>query len=386
MLNENTIFEIGSATKVFTALLVLSLVEQGKMSLDDPLEKYLPKDVPVPSRNNRKILLKDLLTHTSGLPYHLDNFHPADLENPYADYTVKDMYEFLAQYTLTRDIGAQYEYSNIGYGLLGHSVELYTGMSLAHLIHVYITQPLLMQKTMVTVPESLSADCAQGYAYGQAVPNWDFAGMGAAGGLRSTAFDMVRFLQAHMGIIASDLFSPMKKMQQIQVSTGIPMPHLAMGYGWHINTRAESPIFWHTGGTGGNSSFIGFDVKARRGVVILRNHPFALQNLGLHLINSAIPLDDIKEISIVDVDVLKKYVGIYELAPTVRIRVNFRNGRLVFVQDSIQYDFEIFPETQTRFYAPLLESHIEFQVNEKQDVTGLLWLVNDMKIPAKKTA
>src|ERR1700682_5303606 len=117
-LNGDTLFEIGSATKVFTSLLLAEAVRRGEVALTDPVAKYLSAGVKVPERGGRKITLQDLATHTSGLPRLPTNLNPADATNPYADFTVKQVYEFLSSYTLPRDIGSQYEYSNLGGGLL----------------------------------------------------------------------------------------------------------------------------------------------------------------------------------------------------------------------------------------------------------------------------
>ena len=122
--NGDTLFEIGSATKVFTSLLLAEAVKRGEVALDDPVAKYLPSSVKVPERGGRKITLLDLATHTSGLPRLPLNMNPKDASNPYADYTVQQMYEFLASYTLPRDPGSMYEYSNLGGGLLGHVLAL----------------------------------------------------------------------------------------------------------------------------------------------------------------------------------------------------------------------------------------------------------------------
>ena len=114
----DTIFEIGSMTKVFTSLLLADAVERKEVALTDPVAKYLPATVKVPQRG-RAITLQDLANHTSGLPRMPSNFAPKDGANPYADYSVEQMYQFLSGYQLTRDVGAQYEYSNFGGGLLG---------------------------------------------------------------------------------------------------------------------------------------------------------------------------------------------------------------------------------------------------------------------------
>ena len=121
--NENSVFEIGSISKVFTTILLSDQVLKGNMKLEDPISKYLPEDVTVPERNGKIITLKDLATHTSGLPRMPDNFRPVDPNNPFLGYEKEQIYEFLASYELTRDIGATYEYSNFGMGLLGHLLE-----------------------------------------------------------------------------------------------------------------------------------------------------------------------------------------------------------------------------------------------------------------------
>ena len=118
-LDGNTVFEIGSITKAFTGALLADMVARGEVKLEDPVAKYLPTTVKVPSRNGKQITLLDLATQSSGLPRLPNNMRPADFTNPYADYSVQQLYDFLSSYTLTRDPGEQYEYSNLGVGLLG---------------------------------------------------------------------------------------------------------------------------------------------------------------------------------------------------------------------------------------------------------------------------
>src|SRR5262245_8504794 len=128
-LDGNSVFEIGSITKVFTATVLAELVKEGRVSLEDPIEKFLPKSVHVPSRNGKPITLGNLAEQNSGLPRMPNNFRPRNSSNPYADYGVDQLYAFLTNYTLTRDPGAQFEYSNVGVGLLGHVLTLITGRS-----------------------------------------------------------------------------------------------------------------------------------------------------------------------------------------------------------------------------------------------------------------
>src|SRR5262249_55292167 len=132
--DSNGVFEIGSITKTFTATALADMVEHGEVGLDDPVAKYLPDSVHVPTRNGKQITLLDLATQSSGLPRMPSNMTPQDPMNPYADYSVQQMYAFLAGYQLTRDIGASYEYSNLGVGLLGHALALKAGTSYETLV------------------------------------------------------------------------------------------------------------------------------------------------------------------------------------------------------------------------------------------------------------
>lgn len=381
-IDENTLFEIGSATKVFTALLVMQMIDKGEMSLDDPLQKYVPEAVTVPTRNGKKIKLQNLLAHTSGLPYEVTNFHPKDLSNPYVDYTISDMYSFLSGYELPRDIGSQYEYSNVGYGLLEQSVVLKTGMSFDQLIREKITDELDMKSTMVSVPDDLSGRFVKGYSYGAETSHWGFASLAGAGALKSTAADLCRFLQAHMGSIPCLFFKTMKEMQEPQAVTSLENVDIALG--WHIYNAGKEKIFFHTGGTGGFSSFIGFDPQTKKGVVILKNHPFDVQALGYHLINKNIPLSEMKSPLSLDKAILEKYAGIYQVSPQYSLTVKLRNDRLVIVQQGVEYDFELFAQTPTRFYSPLSNYYIEFYPDADGTVRRLLWIMPGYEIKAAK--
>ena len=144
-LGERSVFEIGSTTKVFTAILLADMVAKGEVAFDDPVAKFLPEgEVTMPTRGGKEITLLDLSTHRSALPRMPDNFTPADETNPYVDYTVKQMYEFLSTHELRRDIGAEAEYSNLGVGLLGHVLARVNGSSYEELVRERILDPLGM--------------------------------------------------------------------------------------------------------------------------------------------------------------------------------------------------------------------------------------------------
>ena len=220
-LDGDTIFEIGSVTKVFTSLLLADMVNRKEVALDDPAAKYLPENVRMPERSGKSITLLDLSTHSSGLPRLPGNLKPKDPRNPYADYSVDDLYQFLSGYTLPRDPGSEFEYSNLGAGLLGHLLAYRAGTDYESLIGTRITQPLSMPDTGITLSSSMKQRMATGHnAMLAPVANWDLPTLAGAGALRSSANDMLTFLEAFLGYKESPLAPAMKAMLEVRRPAG----------------------------------------------------------------------------------------------------------------------------------------------------------------------
>lgn len=288
-LNGDTIFEIGSVTKVFTSLLLADMVQRGEVALTDAVSRYLPAGVKVPARGGRCIELQHLATHTSGLPRLPGNLRlkPRSAANPYAEYTVSQLYEFLSRYSLQRDIGSKYEYSNLGGGLLGHVLSLRASMDYEALVRARIAGPLQMNSTAIALPPEMKARFAVGHnAWLKPVSNWDLPALAGAGALRSSANDLLLFLAANLGYIASPLAPAMTSMLGVRRPTGAP--HVEVALGWHILTRFGDDIIWHNGGTGGFHSFVGFHPATRIGVVVLSNTQAApsIDDIGFHLLDA----------------------------------------------------------------------------------------------------
>jgi CubicO group peptidase (beta-lactamase class C family) len=253
----------------------------------------------MPERNGRKITLADLSTHRSGLPRMPSNFKPTDKTNPYADSSVQQLYDFLSGHQLTRDVDSQYEYSNVGAGLLGHVLSRRAGMTYEALVRSRILDPLGMSSTRVTLTPEMKARLALGHAetarttenpYGLiAVPNWDVPTLEGAGALRSTANDMLTFLAANLGYVNTPLAAAMA--DQISNRRPSDSADFEVGYGWRIQTRHGSTIVWHGGATGGYRCYIGFDTQTRVGVIVLSNVLMPLvDDIGPHLLNRKYPL------------------------------------------------------------------------------------------------
>ncbi|HSC37381.1 MAG TPA: serine hydrolase domain-containing protein, partial [Chitinophagaceae bacterium] len=198
-----TIFEIGSITKTFTATLLATAVQEGKLRLDDPVNKYLPDSIPVLQYNNRVVTITDLSNHTSAIPRMPSNFGKTitDRRNPYINYTVENLYSFLAHLQLTRDPGTQFEYSNAAVGLLGTILQKMYNDSYESLIVKYICDPLSVQDTRVFIRKNDSARFAKGYNdQGEQTSQWDLpAAFAGAGAIRSTASDMLKYAAAQLG-------------------------------------------------------------------------------------------------------------------------------------------------------------------------------------------
>jgi CubicO group peptidase (beta-lactamase class C family) len=285
----DTVFEIGSITKVFTSLLLADMIERGAVKADDPVEKYLPDTVKVPSRNGRKITLLDISTQHSGLPRMPTNFRPADFANPYADYDPAKLYDFLSHYELPRDPGEKYEYSNLAVGTLGLALARRAGMSYEELVKSRVLVPLKMSSTSIT----LSADQKKRLAIGhnallQPVKNWDLNALEGAGALRSTVNDMLKFLSAASGRTNTPLAPAFRRMLTVRRDTAGPEVKVAMG--WHILTAHDAEIVWHNGGTGGYRTWAGYTPANKKCVVVLTNTSQGADDIGQHLTVSAYPL------------------------------------------------------------------------------------------------
>jgi serine-type D-Ala-D-Ala carboxypeptidase/endopeptidase len=379
----DTVYEIGSVTKVFTALLLADAVTRGEVALTDPVAKYLPATVKVPERGGKKITLQDLATHTSALPRLPANLAPADPANPYADYTVAQMYDFLSKYELPRDIGAQYEYSNLGAGLLGHALALRAGKDFETLVRERITAPLGMKSTAIALSGELAKRLASGHdAELQPVANWDLPTVAGAGALRSTANDLLTFLGAVLGYAKTPLGPAMASMLTPRRAAG---PNMEIALGWHVASKDGKEIVWHNGGTGGYRSFVGFDPKSRTGVVVLSNASTASgqDDLGRHLLDRTAPLAQMPKQAAVNTKLYDHFTGRYELAPGFILTVT-REGDQLFTQATGQPKFEIFPKSDREYFLKVVDAQITFEPDVDGRAPALVLHQNGRDMRAKR--
>ena len=364
--DAKSVFEIGSITKTFTGSLLADEVHSGTVGLEAPVGKLLP-GFSIPERSGKPITLLDLATQTSGLP-RLPTNMGASAENPYADYGAAKLKTFLAGYKLTRDPGSQYEYSNLGFGLLGYALAQQEHSDYATLLKRRILDPLKMTDSGVSFSPDMRAHLAVGHnALGKATGNWDFDALAGCGAIRSTAQDMVRYLRANMGLDNSPLDAVLGGAQQPRRD----VPNGRIGLAWMTRKSADGDIVWHNGMTGGYASFIGFDAKKTRGVVVLTNTMQAVDDLGFAALINDAPLAPVHKTVSLDPAVLKDYVGDYQLGEHFFLNMSLHDGQLLG-QATGQGAFPLFASAKDEFFAKIVDLSVSFQRGANGSVSGLV--------------
>jgi CubicO group peptidase (beta-lactamase class C family) len=365
-LDEHTVFEIGSISKTFTALLLAESVVRGEVRLDQPVAELLPAGTVVPSRDTRQITLEDLATHRSGLPRLPDNMTPAAPADPYADYDARRLYAFLASHQLRRAPGESTEYSNLGGGLLGHALTLRTkAPSWGALVEQRITGPLGMRETFVDVPPALRARVSAGHdAEMDTVPAWHLDALAGAGALRSTASDMLTYLAAMLDTTTGPLA---RSAALVQKPRGDFAAGMRIGLGWLQAAAGPRPIWWHNGGTGGFRTIAAFDPARHIGVVVLSNSSVSVDDIGMHLLNSALPVGLPIRAPRTPVtlarEALDRVTGSYEISPGFVLTITRIEDGLV-AQATGQPRLPMAAISANHFVIPVANAELVFDVSE----------------------
>ena len=271
-ISENMIFEIGSITKTFTSAILLQLEKEGKLELTDPIQKYLPENVKMPTfqGDDTQITFEHISTHFSGLPRMPSNFdkYVKDPTDPYAEYPVEDIYEFLNGYKLTREPGETFEYSNLAVGLLGNLlVKIDDRKNYEELIQERIFKPLKMTSSTTELSKVDKKLLAKPHQSGNETKNWNFPAMAGAGAIKSNVQDILKYLKTliegtHPEIINEKLLISQRKIDE----------NVSISYSWfRIKHEDGTETYFHNGATGGYSATLMFDRKNKAGVVILTN-------------------------------------------------------------------------------------------------------------------
>lgn len=380
--DDETVYEIGSASKVFTALLVADAVVRGEVTLDQPAAELLPDGVTLPVWDDRAITVRDLATHRSGLPPIGDNM-PVDSENPYEDYSSERAYEFLNGYRLTRPPGEAYEYSNLGMSLAGHLICRKTGLSYDELLHRRITEPLGMPATGVELSPSMQAHLATPYlAVGVPTSTWEFSDLPGAGGIRSSLRDMLKFAAAQLDPPENDLGRAIDLAWREQHPAEGAEPGMALG--WHLAGNAR----WHNGETGGSHSMLIVDRDAGLAVVLLANTALMeLDNLAFDVLLSALGRDveprSLEKPVRVAKSVMEEYVGEYQLDPGFVFSVSLKGAQLM-VGLTGQPALPVFARSETEWFYLAVDATLKFQRDDDGACHSLQLLQNGVTQTAKR--
>ena len=260
--NKNKVFEIGSITKVFTSTVLAALVLDDKIKLTNNINDHYP------FKFNRNIDLsfENLANHTAGLAVLPSNIDLSNQNNPYKTYGKKQIEEYLKnELEISSDSLKKYSYSNLGVGLLGHTLGMFQNKTFQELLQSEIFDKYQMTNSF-TSAEGIEDSLIKGLdEEGNEVSNWDFQSMFAAGGILSTTEDLTKF--------AMKQFDPANEALALtRKPTFTVSEEMKIGLGWHIiNSKNGEALHWHNGGTGGYTSSMTLDLKTKSGVIILSN-------------------------------------------------------------------------------------------------------------------
>jgi serine-type D-Ala-D-Ala carboxypeptidase/endopeptidase len=342
-------FEIGSVSKTMSSTLLANLIVQGKVSLEDPLQKYLPKGVTAPQFSGEAILLKHLVTHTSGLPA-VPDFSTSPADNPYANVDEASIYKTLSSSRLSRAPGSQMEYSNYASMLLSTIVAKQYGVDFESALKQQLFQPLSMQRSYVN-QKTKDTNAAQGHTpNGKSTVAWSFnTNLSGVGGVRSTLDDMVAYAKAQLNPAATSIA---KSIELTQQRVSVP-GNQGTGMNWMLAPLNGRELLAHEGGTGGFSSFVAVDKTKKRAVVILSDTAMTntggLGSLGLHLLDNKVSLGKPRTVQTPSAELLKALVGQYKINNVMQMAITQENGKL-YTQTEGQPKFEMAYDSAGDFY------------------------------------
>lgn len=291
--DARTMFEVGSVTKVFTALALARLELDGKLKLTDTLREVLPEKVAL-AKSIEAVTLMHLATHTAGLPRLPSNLDAsaANLANPYAKYRTEDLQQYLAGAKVNNPAGALMDYSNVGFAVLGQALSPKAGQSYEALLRSSVLDPLGLTDTVIQLSPDQRTRLTPGHSpKGEVVPGWDFDAFAPAGALQSNAADLLTFIEANLADADTSVGRILARARQLhKVGEAGELP---LGWQRQQDFQTGLEICWHNGGTGGYASMIAFCRKPQLGVVVLSNHgdvmagKFEVDKIGLELLKLA---------------------------------------------------------------------------------------------------
>lgn len=377
---EKVLFEIGSITKVFTGLLLAKAVVEEKVTLDTPIAKLLDPKLKFEDPRIAAITLKQLSTHTSGLPRLPSNQALGSREDdPYAGYDEKLLIDYLTHAKLKKDGPYPSSYSNLGVGLLGHLLGKVYGTTWEDAIVTQICQPLGMNETRMTIT-GLKLPLAKPHDEEKDSTSWHFDAVAGAGALRSTAADMIRFGQA----MAKPETTPLSKALALAMQPHAEASGDHIGLGPFIGKREGVTTYNHDGGTGGYRS--GLQVIPEKNIVrvVLINNT-QLDGSSIIADTRIVPPRVMPKEGKIDPALLPEYTGVYEIDQDSRFTVLLHQNHL-WVRLTGQAFLRLFAKDKEtdRFFYKSVNAEVQF-TREGGKIISMTLFQNGRELPAKRT-
>ncbi|MCH2189585.1 MAG: serine hydrolase [Gammaproteobacteria bacterium] len=380
----DTTFEIGSISKLMTGNVLAGLINEKKLTLNDTLESILPPGFKVPKYQNKPILLKHVVTHSSGLPAipSVLTSAPSDPDNPYSSLTEKSLKTSLQDVTLGSAPGTQMQYSNFAMILLSLGLAHASNVSFDELLAKYVFSPVGMKSAFTAQPKKGTVFADGHIQTGKKTSHWDFpTNMHGVGGIRASLNDLVLYAQANLD-------SNNKKLSHlITAQKAILSPsEQTIGINWFHSKLGEQEFLFHEGGTGGFSSLIMINPNSKTAIIILSDT--ALTNIGglgelaFSLISSDIEAPKPRVTIEAPQDLLKQLSGEYELTEAnLKLSLWSEKGKL-FGQATGQQKIEFAYDSHGDFY-PI---SVDALLKPAKSSTGLTfdWFQGGGSIRAKR--
>lgn len=379
---EKIVFEIGSITKVFTGLLLAQAVVEKKVTLETTIGSLIDPKLKFADPRIAAITLKQLSTHTSGLPRLPDNLNAGAVEDdPYAHYDEKSLLAYLTSAKLDGEGPWSCSYSNLGVGLLGHLLGKVYQTTWEKAVVEKICWPLGMNDTAVHPEQKLPL--ATPHADAKEVKPWHLDALAGAGALRSTAADLMKFGEAML----HPEKTPLKEAFATALQSQADAPSLGgqIGLGIFLGKHEGDSFLHHDGGTGGyTSSLQVIPAKNIVRVVLINNNSLSGTQVIAAMTDEkqTAPVAQ-KEIPM-PMESLKQYPGVYELDRDARFTVLLRDGKL-WVNLTGQPFLRAFPKAPDRFFYKAVAAEIAFN-RDKGAIQSLTLFQNGRELTAKRSS
>jgi CubicO group peptidase (beta-lactamase class C family) len=372
----HTKFRLGSVTKQFTAAAILLLEEQGKLSVDDPISKFIPNAPEA----WKPVTIRQLLNHTGGVPSFTD--FPEYGKWKLSPLSPAEVMTKLADKPLTAPPGQEFRYSNTGYILLGWIVELASGQPYATYVRDHVFQPLGMSDSGYDSSAEVLPERAAGYVNGpnglENAPYIDMHIPGGAGALYSTTHDLLKWTQ---GLFGGRLLSG---ASLTKMTTPAKQGY---GFGIGIGERNGRKLYAHEGGIEGFNTYVGYYPDAKLTVVVLQNingapGPLAEKLAALAFGDTVMLGKERHEIDLA-ASVLERYTGVYRMTPTLTNTIRLRSGHLT-AQITGQPEFRLFAESEKKFFLKVAEAECEFTTDAQGRATDVTLYQNGHTLKAPR--